>query len=248
MVRDTLAAFLVASEVLSTLPSPTSAFTRPVGDVIAGEDNVGEVPNTNAPLPVSSVTAAAKLAEEGVPRNVATPEPKLVIPVPPLATGNVPVVPPSIGNPVALVNVAEDGVPKAGVTSVGELANTNEPVPVSSVTAAAKLALEGVPKKSATPEPKDVIPVPPLATGNVPVIPEASDTLVIVFVAPSIDLFVNVSVEEMVGMLTLSNCNLFAALTATDKSAEFAALRQFTPSVLARRRIPVVLIFVPRDL
>ena len=37
---------------------------------------VGEVPNTNAPLPVSSVTAAARFAELGVARKVATPVPK----------------------------------------------------------------------------------------------------------------------------------------------------------------------------
>jgi hypothetical protein len=41
-------------------------------------------------------------------------------------------------------------------------------VPVSSVTAAARLALEGVPKKVATPVPSDVMPVPPLAGTNVP--------------------------------------------------------------------------------
>lgn len=39
---------------------------------------------------------------------------------------------PPIGNPVALVSVAADGVPKLGVTSVGEVANTSEPEPVSS--------------------------------------------------------------------------------------------------------------------
>ena len=33
---------------------------------------VGEVPNTNAPLPVSSVTAAARFADDGVARNVPT--------------------------------------------------------------------------------------------------------------------------------------------------------------------------------
>ena len=37
---------------------------------------VGEVPNTNAPLPVSSVTAAARFAEDGVARKVPTPVPK----------------------------------------------------------------------------------------------------------------------------------------------------------------------------
>jgi hypothetical protein len=46
---------------------------------------VGEPANTLAPVPVSSVKAAAKLAEDGVPKNVATPVPKEVIPVPPEA-------------------------------------------------------------------------------------------------------------------------------------------------------------------
>jgi hypothetical protein len=43
----------------------------------------GLVPNTNAPLPVSSVIAEIKLAEDGVPRKVATPVPRLDKPVPP---------------------------------------------------------------------------------------------------------------------------------------------------------------------
>ncbi len=76
---------------------------------------------------------------------------------------------PAAGNPVALVNVPLDGVPRAGVTRVGLVANTNEPDPVSSVTALARLAEEGVPHHVAIPEPTLVIPVPPLATGRVPV-------------------------------------------------------------------------------
>ena len=44
------------------------------------------------------------------------------------------------------VKVPLDGVPRAGVTNVGLVANTKEPEPVSSVTAAAKLAEDGVPK------------------------------------------------------------------------------------------------------
>mgnify|MGYP007090480854 CR=1 FL=1 len=39
------------------------------------------------------------------------------------------------GNPVAFVNVADVGVPRIGVTKVGEVANTADPVPVSSVKA-----------------------------------------------------------------------------------------------------------------
>ena len=49
------------------------------------DDIVGAVPNTKEPVPVSSVTAANKFAEDGVPKNVATPVPKEVIPVPPEA-------------------------------------------------------------------------------------------------------------------------------------------------------------------
>ena len=67
------------------------------------------------------------------------------------------------------LNVPDVGVPSTGVTSVGLVANTRAPEPVSSVTAAARLADDGVPNHVATPEPKEVIPVPPLATGRVPV-------------------------------------------------------------------------------
>lgn len=73
---------------------------------------------------------------------------------------------PAFGRPVALVSTAEDGVPKAGVTSVGLVANTKEPVPVSSDTAARKLAEVGVPKNVATPVPKAVRPVPPEAAAS----------------------------------------------------------------------------------
>ncbi len=116
----------------------------------------------------------AKLPDDGVPKAGVTkvglfdkttlPEPvEDVTPVPPLDAGSVPVVPPSIGKPVAFVNVAEEGVPKAGVTNVGLVANTRAPEPVSPVTAAAKFELEGVAKNVATPEPRPEMPV---STGN----------------------------------------------------------------------------------
>jgi hypothetical protein len=60
--------------------------------------------------------------------------------------------------------------PIMGVTSVGDVANTSAPLPVSPVTAAARFVDEGVPSQVATPAPKDVIPVPPFPTGKVPVI------------------------------------------------------------------------------
>lgn len=45
-----------------------------------GPVSVGAVPNTAAPVPVSSVRAEAKFAEDGVPRNVATPVPSPLTP------------------------------------------------------------------------------------------------------------------------------------------------------------------------
>lgn len=39
----------------------------------------------------------------------------------------------ALGSPVALVSTSADGVPNAGVTSVGEVASTTEPVPVAVV-------------------------------------------------------------------------------------------------------------------
>ena len=72
----------------------------------------------------------------------------VVWPVPPFATGSVPVTPVVNGSPVAFVNVALVGVPNIGVTSVGEVLKTFEPDPVDVVT-----------------------PVPPFVTANVPVTP-----------------------------------------------------------------------------
>jgi hypothetical protein len=85
----------------------------------AGVTRVGEVANTNAPVPVSSVTAVIKLADDGVAKNAATPAAKPDTPV-------------EIGKPVQLVRVPEVGVPNNGVVRVGDVANTKSPVPVSS--------------------------------------------------------------------------------------------------------------------
>jgi hypothetical protein len=61
--------------------------------------------------------------------------------------------------PVRLVTTPLAGVPRAGVTSVGDVAKTNEPVPVSSVTVASKFAELGVARKVATPVPRPDTPV-----------------------------------------------------------------------------------------
>jgi hypothetical protein len=96
------------------------------------------------------VKALARLALEGVARNVATFDPSPDTPV-------------EMGRPVAFVNVPLDGVPNAGVTRVGDVANTKAPEPVSPVTADAKFALDGVAKKVPTPDPN---PSTPVAIGN----------------------------------------------------------------------------------
>jgi hypothetical protein len=102
-----------------------------VAEVVnVGVTSVGLVANTSVPVPVSSVIAASRLALLGVPNHVATPVPNDVIPVPPLATGRVPVTPVVSGKPVQDVSVPEVGVPRIGVTSVGLVLITTEPEPV----------------------------------------------------------------------------------------------------------------------
>ena len=133
----------------------------PVAAPIAGVTSDGVLANTLAPVPVSSVSAAAKFALDGVAKKVATFAPK---PDTPVATGK----------PVQLVRVPEVGTPRTGVTStmlievqaemlplvtvpkiglikVGVLLNTNKPVPVSSVIAARRLALDGAAKNACIP-------------------------------------------------------------------------------------------------
>jgi hypothetical protein len=146
----------VARKVATPVPSPATPVLigRPVKFVAtplvgvpnAGVTSVGLVAKTNEPEPVSSVTADIRFAELGVARKVATPVPRPDTPV-------------LMGRPVAFVKVPLVGVPRIGVTKVGLVANTNEPEPVSSVIAEAKLALEGVAKRVATPAPKPLTPV-----------------------------------------------------------------------------------------
>ena len=81
-----------------------------------------------------------------------------------VATVALPAVKP-VAVPVQLVKTPLVGVPSKGVASVGDVANTSDPVPVSSVTAASRFALEGVARKVETPVPKPV--TPPTATDGV---------------------------------------------------------------------------------
>jgi len=119
---------------------PLVAGKVPVTPVLNGKP-VAFVSVTEVGVPKIGVTSV------GLVERTLLPEPvEVVTPVPPLATGRVPVTPVVKGKPVALVNVPDVGVPKIGVTSVGLVDRTTLPVPVEVVT-----------------------PVPPLATGNVPV-------------------------------------------------------------------------------
>ena len=86
---------------------------------LAVPENVGLALNTTVLVPVSSVSAEAKLALEGVAKKVAIPVPNPEIPV-------------LTGRPVQFVKVPLEGVPRTGVTSVGLVANTSAPEPVSS--------------------------------------------------------------------------------------------------------------------
>jgi hypothetical protein len=128
-----------------------------VGVPRIGVTKVGEVANTAEPVPVSSVKAANKLAEVNDPSDVAFPT-LVTAPVKLALVVTEPAVRPA-AVPVMFVPTNALGVPRAGVTSVGLVANTSDPVPVSSDTAVAKLAEDGVAKKVATPAPKPLTPV-----------------------------------------------------------------------------------------
>lgn len=110
---------------MGRIPETPVVSARPVALVRV---MVGAVPKTKAPVPVSSVTQAARLALEGVPKNVAQPVPKPETPV-------------EIGRPVALVKVTLAGMPSTGAIKVGPLLKTARPVPVSSLSTPANWAL-----------------------------------------------------------------------------------------------------------
>ena len=122
MVSVVIAAF---KETANTLPS--EQFKVSVPDEIAGAVfvstrlvivavvSVGEVAKTASPVPVSSVNAAAKFADVGVAKKVATLVPRPLTPV-------------EIGKPVQLVRVPLEGVPRIGVTSVGDVRESVSPL------------------------------------------------------------------------------------------------------------------------
>ena len=114
----------VAKNVATPVPRPLTPVLigSPVAFVRVPDDGVPRAPPLTTKAPADPTLT---------PRAVATLVPKDVMPVPPLATGNVPVTPVVRGKPVALVNVTDDGVPSAGVVSVGLVARTIPPDPVT---------------------------------------------------------------------------------------------------------------------
>lgn len=78
--------FSAQSSVAVAAADGVYAAIAPKKASVCGLAITGLVPNTKAPDPVSSVTAAARLVEDGVQSHVATPEPNEVMPVPPCAT------------------------------------------------------------------------------------------------------------------------------------------------------------------
>ena len=103
----------------------------PVALPIFGVVKTGEVPNTAAPVPVSSVNAPDKLADVNEPREVALPT-EVTAPVRFALVVTFPAVNPA-AVPVIFVPTKVEGVPKLGVTRVGEVSKTNLPVPVAPV-------------------------------------------------------------------------------------------------------------------
>ena len=115
----------VAKKVATLVPSPETPVEigKPVHEVSVplegvpsiGVTSVGLVAKTASPLPVSSVRHEARFAELGVARNAATLVPS-------------PLTPDDIGSPVQLVSVPLEGVPRTGVTSVGDVSESVSPL------------------------------------------------------------------------------------------------------------------------
>ena len=100
---------------LSTPAEIVGAVLTSFNPVIVGVVSAGEVAKTASPDPVSSVNAAAKFAELGVARKVATFVPRPETPV-------------ETGKPVHDVSVPLEGVPRTGVTSVGDVKESVSPL------------------------------------------------------------------------------------------------------------------------
>jgi hypothetical protein len=81
---------------------------------------------------VALATPSTGVVKVGDVESTTLPDPvEVMTPVPPFATGSVPVTPLVNGNPVALVSTTALGVPSVGVVKVGLVARTGAPVPVA---------------------------------------------------------------------------------------------------------------------
>lgn len=151
-----------------------------------GQVNVPVLKSPDVGVPKTGVT---KL---GLIDNTTEPVPVLVVtPVPPLATGNVPVTPVVKGKPVKLVAVPLAGVPRMGLTSVGLLDSTTLPEPVLVVTPVPPLATAKVPAKVIVPAavmgpPEVVRPVVPPDTATLVTVPEPPAAIHSASVAPTL--------------------------------------------------------------
>ena len=139
---------LVPATVRASVPDavtgdPLTEISPPVNDAPT-EVTVPAFPAAQVPSPRQNVEAEAPV-----------PELRFV-------TGRLPVTPVDNGRPVALVRMPDDGVPRAGVTKVGEVARAIPPVPV---TAAASAVPTPVPRPVNPPIGKPVALVKTAADG-----------------------------------------------------------------------------------
>ncbi|CAM6031534.1 unnamed protein product [Sphagnum compactum] len=169
--RTGMAAFVtspVKAADCAACNTPVSAVVgRPVALVSIKADgvpkdgvvSVGDVANTTLPLPVVVTPANDPalliwICPDDPPGGVAVAEGDAHVPSPRqkveadadapearFATGRLPVTPVESGSPVAFVRVIDVGVPRTGVVSVGDVANTTLPVPVVAIPAKLPLLL-----------------------------------------------------------------------------------------------------------
>jgi hypothetical protein len=101
-----------------------------VPEVVIG---LPEIANTLGTVAATELTVPVPVGEAHAPSPRQKVEADALVPLLRLVTGRLPVTPVTRGKPVALVKTAADGVPSAGVISVGDVENTRlvEVVPVA---------------------------------------------------------------------------------------------------------------------
>ena len=116
----------VSEAAVPVKPVPAPVNEAPVTDPAATKLPPDVMPPVAEMVPLALIAAAAAVPVNVglemvglVPRTTDPVPVEEVVPVPPLATGSVPVTPVVRGRPVALVRTAAEGVPRAGVVSVG---------------------------------------------------------------------------------------------------------------------------------